>query len=162
MGPPSARIRCASDVRRTGRRHAFTLIEILFAVAIIALLASMAALRGGSAIAHARLDTARERVIANLTQYRERAVATSTTQKIVFSTTGYQVYEGAVATARESVNLTVDPYMLTSVSANFSTKAQVTFDPYGAASADGTIVLTGPGGTRTIAVVAQTGRVEGR
>lgn len=145
------------------RHPAFSLIEVIFVVAIVAVLAAMAMPRISSATFRYRADAAAQRVAGDLNLARKRASHGSTAQKVIFNVDAdsYRLpgwSDPDHPAAEYAVSLAGDPYCATIVSADFGGALEVTFDGYGVPDSAGTIVVQAGTYRRTISVDADTGR----
>ncbi len=144
-----------------GAACAFTLIELMLVVVIVALLASVAINRTASAITNSRVRMAAERVSADLALARERAISAGVTHKVLFEKASY---ESGTLAAFESgqvgppVDLSAEPYLLDQVEVDFDGGTAVTFDPYGTTSAGGVVKLTAGGVQRCVLLDSASGR----
>jgi general secretion pathway protein H len=152
---------CTRHPRGCAAAPAFTLIEVVLVVAVLALLASVAIVRTGGAITNTRARMAVERVAADLALARDRAMTSGAVYKVAFNKLTYQV---ATVAAFESgdpgpaVDLGAEPYRADDLTADFKGETSVTFDPYGSASVDGKVSVTVAGVQRTLSLDAMTGR----
>jgi prepilin-type N-terminal cleavage/methylation domain-containing protein len=143
--------------------RAFSLVELVLVLAIVAVVSAIAIPRYGNSITKYRLDAAARRIITDFAQARSQAMTTSQSQTIVF-TTATSTYQIAgvtgldVKTAPYAVDLRLDPYQATLVSASFGGSSTATFDAYGAAAAGGTVVIQVGGTQKTITLDADSGR----
>lgn len=148
-------------MRRTART--FSLIELIFVLAIIGILTALAVPRFGSSIAFQRADMAADRIVADLSLARERAVTTSSSLTVQFKP-GSNAYalQGMQHLDRSGdaydVDLSAEPYEATLVSADFGGDTEVVFDGYGVPDSGGTVIIQVGGETRTITLDAVTAR----
>jgi prepilin-type N-terminal cleavage/methylation domain-containing protein len=129
-----------------GDHRAFSLLELVIVLAILALLASMAAARFAAASTHYRLDAAARRVAADFALARSWARTTSRSQPVVFQAASgkYQlpnVRPLDTASGTYFVYLKDAPYKLDSVKVDFAGQTTVTFDAYGYPDRGGTVTL---------------------
>jgi prepilin-type N-terminal cleavage/methylation domain-containing protein len=148
---------------RTNPPHAFSLLELVLVLAIIATLAAVAAPRYAASATRYRADLAARRIVADLHLAHARAKAASASQTVQFSpsTNDYELpglpsLDGAAGTY--TVELSDRPYDATLVSADFAGDTQVTFDGWGIPDSGGTLILTVGSERRTVVVDAETGK----
>ena len=125
---------------------AFSLLELVLVVAIIAVLSAIALPRYARAVTRYRVQLAGNRIANDLGVARERARSLGASQSVSFDPAGdtYQIpglesMDGSGGTY--TVNLSDKPYKATLVSANFGGSTTVTFDGYGVPDNGGTIVV---------------------
>ena len=152
-------------MRSNPRQPAFSLLELVLVVAIIAILASMAVPRYGHAVLRYRADAAARRVVADLEVARKRAIHAGAARTVSFDAAAdsYQL-AGMMDPVRPSlpyvVSLGDEPYGATIVSVDFGGETQVTFDAYGlpvGEKGSGGVVVQVGGEARKIVVDSQTG-----
>ena len=154
----------AAKVSNTHRR-AFSLLEFILVIDIIAVLAAIASPRYAQSIARYRVDMAVRRVINDLTVARERARSLGTSQTVVFntSTDSYQIsgLEGLNdSSSTYTVVLSDKPYRADLISADFGGDSTVSFNGYGVPDSGGSVVLELGNTTKTIVLDAQLGKAE--
>lgn len=160
-----ARPPCSSrSLREPGRTKgpgsfalsAFTLIELLMVLAIIATMSALAVPRIMESEARWRVEGAARRIEADLEQARSTAIASSSSVEIAFGSTGYTITpsDGSAATA---VRLDNRPYLVAISSASFGGSRKISFDGRGAGSANGTVEVSGGGYACSVKVDATTG-----
>jgi len=139
--------------------RAFSLIELLMVVSIVAVLAAIAAPRYGAGIARYHADSGARRVAADLEHARSTARSESRKIKVVF-TVGGSIYRlGALAdflaaAQVQEVDLEPDPYASAFTSARFGGQPEIIFDGYGVPNTSGKVVLKSGSESRTINVDA--------
>src|SRR3954469_1258777 len=104
-------------------RRAFTMVELVMAMAIMAILAAIAIPRYASAISSYRARAAAQRIVHDLAQVQSLARTTSSSQTIVFSTTGYQISnlrDLDTASTTYAVQLSAEPYKAAIASVNLT------------------------------------------
>jgi len=140
---------------RRSKRSGFTLIELMVVVAILAILAVMAGPSFSSFMAQRRLKGAAEELMGDLQYARSESVQRNATMTVTFSTTGYEIKQGA--TSVKTVSL-ADGNAWGSGSS-----MSVTYEPVRATAtvANGPVVLgnSGTSGSLQVTVNAM-GRVE--
>ncbi len=157
----------------------FTLIEVMLIIAILAVLAVALILK--NPIERLKVNGASSRIKADIRYARKLAVSTQERAGITFNANGYSVFAnvvGAVLANSPSEGCSSDASgdfvvdftaarcsELSGLTLSFST-ATVAFDSLGspvdaggAAIGTQTVDVTGPGGTRTVTIETQTGRV---
>jgi type II secretory pathway pseudopilin PulG len=142
-------------------------MDLIVALAIIGILASIAVPRYGNFIARQRIDAAGQRINADLGLAQRQAKMASERHKIVFDVASnrYRIFkwdgsggtwETTASLERKSgayeVLLSEEPYNATLVSADFGGDAEVIFDGYGAPDSGGTVVVRVGRYTQTITV----------
>ena len=142
---------------------AFSLLELLLAMAVIGIMLAIAVPRYAVSATRYHLDAAARRIVSDLSLAQSRARATSKSQPVLFSVAAgtYQITGMATLDRKPgdyAVALAGDPYRVTLVSADFGGQASITFDGYGSPTRGGTIVIQAGGDQRTITVDAATGK----
>ena len=151
--------------RATSRhdRPGLTLLDLVVALLIMAVLASIAMPRYASSIASYRADAAAKRIAADLALAQRQAKISSSPQPVDFfpSTNKYSL-SGVKDLDRPqstySVDLAAPPYRATLVSANFGGDGRVVFDIYGTPDTGGQVVVAVGTWQKTIVVNRETGR----
>ena len=155
----------AGSTRRGERvRPAFTIVELLVVLAIIAVSAAIAIPRYGDSIARFRIESAARRVGADLGYARSIASGSSASTTVAFNvaTEAYTVGGAAHMDTRAAgylVRLAVDPYYAAIVSADFGGDAQVMFDGYGRPDSGGSVLVRNGAAQWRIAVEAESGAI---
>jgi prepilin-type N-terminal cleavage/methylation domain-containing protein len=136
-----------------GRRpavRAFTLLELVAVLLVLAIVGAMAAPRFAEASGRQRVDAAARRIAADLALARRQARTAGAAQSVTF-TPALNDYELAALQSLENskdpyiVELDRAPYDATLYSADFGGKVEVTFDGYGVPDSGGTVeVRVGP------------------
>jgi prepilin-type N-terminal cleavage/methylation domain-containing protein len=139
------------------RPRAFTLVELVLVMMLMAILAAAARPRYVAALANYRANAAAGRVAADLRMVRQYARKVSEPQSVVFDPTGNTYAASTLPDLNQpdigySVSLLTSEYQSDIVSASFGGSATVQFDIYGRPSAAGTVVLTAGGVQRTVEV----------
>ena len=159
----------APDRRRWRRNQlgsacAFTLIEVLLVLAIVAVVSAIAAPRFASSVTLHRVEGAAHRVAADLELAREHAMATSASQTVTFqdgADPGYtlvglthpdhpdQEYTVSLSDGYDAVQI---------ISVDFDGDAEIVFDMYGRPDSGGGVRLRVGDHYRTVEVDEETGR----
>ncbi len=147
---------CAHILPIQTPRPAFSLVELMICIAVMAVLAALAIPRYANATSNYRADAAARRIVADLSLARSQARLISKPLTVVFDTAAqrYQISGMEDLLHRTnvySVQLSDQPYRATLVSVSFGGgAAQVTFDQYGSPNTGGTIVVDSGGSRKTI------------
>ncbi len=149
-------------MKARGRQPSFTLLELVFVLAIVAILASMAIPRFSAATARQRAAAAARRVVSDLALARKLARQSGASQTLVFDLAAdtYQVagMPHPDHPAKEyEVRLAEEPYRAAILSADFGGQKQVVFDGYGMPDSGGTVVIEAASEKRTITLDKDTG-----
>ncbi len=142
---------------------AFSLIELIVVVVVTAILAAIAVPRFGNSMAIHRVDTAAQRIAADLTLAQRRARMTSASQRVVFKPAD-DTYELIGVNHMDHVDqayvvsLAAAPYRVEIVSADFGGDSEVNFDGYGAPDSGGTVIIRVGDFLRQIDLDADTGK----
>ena len=144
---------------------AFSLLELVLVMAILAVVSAIAMPRMAQASARYRVETAARRVAADLNLARTKALSASTSQSVVFtlSPAGYRLVGLADIDhpAQEyQVSLSAQPYTCELLQAGFAGSTSVLFDGYGRPNSGGTIELR-CGGWNKILTLEASGEVSG-
>lgn len=143
-------------------RRAFTLVELVLVIGIIAIAAAIAIPRYADALLRYRADAAARRISGDLALARSRANTTSTAHSVVFSVAAneYRIPEMADAStgAAYTVRLGDAPYRATLVSASFGGESQVSFNGYGVPNCGGALLIRAGSVERTVVLDATSGR----
>jgi prepilin-type N-terminal cleavage/methylation domain-containing protein len=153
-------------------RHAgrgFSLIEMTFVVATIAVLAAIGIPKYAQAINRYRVDLAAKRVVADLALARSSARASGLGQVVDFATptNGYTLTGLTASDGRAGqyvVRLSDEPYKATIGTVAFGTATpaaqSVRFTRFGTPEAGGTVVISSGGYSKTVALDPVTGTAE--
>ena len=143
-------------------RPAFSLLELIVTLVILAAVAAIAAPRYANSLTRYRADLAARRVVADLALARAKAQEASAGVEVEFELDDNEVtISGVEHLDRTSQDYTTDlaaePYWSQLVSANLGGDAKVTFDGYGVPDSGGTIGIRSGGEQRTIVLDADSG-----
>jgi type II secretory pathway pseudopilin PulG len=143
-------------------RTAFTLLELVMILAIVATLAAIAAPRYAAALTSYRADGASRRIVADLDLARATAQAKSATVTVFFDVNNDRYGIPGVPSLNDpgadvSVDLSRDPYRADLVAVSFGGSDRVTFDGYGSPDHGGVIVISCGTSMRTINLDLDTG-----
>jgi type II secretory pathway pseudopilin PulG len=139
-----------------------TIVELALVLGILAVLVAMAAPRYAGAMSRYHADLAARRIASDLDLARSRARSYSLSCTVTFSTAGNSYTVSGVQDLKNplntySVNLAEEPYGAKILSANFGGSPAVTFNGFGQALSDGTILVQAGQEKRTIAYCADEG-----
>ncbi len=144
------------------RTRAFTMIELVIVLLIISMLTAVAAPTFLDSLLFHRVESAARRVKSDLELIRSQARLTSAGQSITFTNSSYTLV-GVTSLDKPSsvytVDLSKEPFALSSATANFGGDTTVSFDGYGTPSSGGTVVLTAKSHQRTVSLNATSGEV---
>lgn len=128
------------------RRPAFSIVEVVFLVAIVAILGGIALPRYAGFIARQQTESAARRITSDLSLAQRQARITSTPQRVVFQSgdSEYQLPDLKDMDRKNSVytvDLSGEPYNAVVIAANFGAGTEIVYDGFGSASQPGTIVV---------------------
>ncbi len=144
-------------------RSAFSIVELVFVLTIMAIVCAIAVPRYAGATQDYQIGMAAQRIVSDLALAQNRANYGSTSVTLTFNTTSnsYQIAgmtDPDRPTQTYTVNLNVEPYRSTLVSASFGGSNQITFDGYGTPTQGGTVIITSGAQQHTITVDPTSGR----
>ena len=152
------------DGRSSGNfnRRAFSLIELLLVVAILAIFAAITAPRYAASLNRFRAEAAARRIAYDLSFAQSRARSMSAARTITFNVSGnsYQLTGEADLTSPTntySVNLAADPYFVSITTLSFGGNPSVTFNGYGVPNTAGYVQIGVGGLTKQISIDADSG-----
>jgi len=127
-------------------RRAFTIIELMIVVAVVAILALTAVVYGPEIVGRRQLEQAAVSVLQDLRRTQSDAMFKRTTRQVEFTvaTNSYTYQKSAASSQKVTIGGGVK--LVSAAFGSAPTSANVTFDPFGTPSGGGTVVLTGPGG----------------
>ena len=139
--------------------RAFSLIELVVVLAIIAAISSIALVRYSSSLSNYRLNITAAKIRADLEWARTRAQSTSSERQVRFvpDSNGYGIPAEPLrpnSSSRYLVDLTQSPYGVKLVSATFGSGSSVTFNAFGLPNSAGTVRVSAGSSSRTIRVSA--------
>ena len=162
--------RCANPAEPGSRRNtpgrlgqrAFTLMEMIILLAVVAIIAAAAIPMFGSSVSRNRLEAAARRVRIDLDGARDLARRTSQSVRVRYlAGSNAYIYDGVVNVDRPAdiyrIDLAREPYCAAIDSVNFGGDGDVIFDGFGTPDSGGTLVLRCGTSTRTIRLEAVTG-----
>jgi type II secretory pathway pseudopilin PulG len=128
-------------------RTAFTLLELVMILAIVATLAAIAAPRYAAALTSYRAEGASRRIVADLELARSTAQAKSATVTVSFDVVNDRYDIAGVPSLNDpgtdiGVDLSREPYHADLVAANFGGNDKVRFDGYGIPDNGGVIAVS--------------------
>jgi type II secretion system protein H len=154
-------------LRRRTRQSAFSLIELMLVIAIIAVVSAIALPRYASSLQAYRVTMAAKRIAGDLQLAQSRARSLSATRTVAFtaSSSSYQLIgetDLSKSTATYTVQLGDLPYRAQITSVQFGATlgtSSVTFNGFGMPNNGGSITLTSGNATRTIILAPLTGGI---
>lgn len=149
----------------TERHTGFTLIDLMMAIAVIAIVAAIATPRYANALTRYRAEAAARRVAADLELARQTAKSTSSSRTVAFNPAQHSYvipdvreFDSAGTTYR--VQLQDPPYQAQIVSVDFGGDAVLTFDGFGIPDSGGFVILQAGDYQYTVVVDPETGAAE--
>jgi prepilin-type N-terminal cleavage/methylation domain-containing protein len=142
--------------------RAFSLIELVTALAIASIVMAIAAPRFANSLSRNHAQNAAQRIVADLALAQRLARTTSLGQTVVFTvaSNSYSL-SGVTGLAGPSSSYTVllsnDPYESTLASAVFGATSSITYDRFGQPSSGGTIIVQCGAWQKTITVDPNSG-----
>jgi len=134
------------DDRSTSLRKAFSLLELVLVVAIVAVLAAIATPRYSASISRYRAQAAARRVVADLALARARAYATSTSVTVRLDVEGDKLVISAAAPmdgtgSNYTTDLREEPYQADIAEVSLGGDMYVIFDIYGKPDSAGKVLI---------------------
>jgi len=147
----------------TGRSfRAFSLIELVTALAIASIVMAIAAPRFANSLSRNHAQNTAQRLVADLALAQRLARTSSLGQTVAFNVAANSYsLSGVTGLAGPSSGYTVllgnDPYESTLVSATFGSASSITYDRFGQPSSGGTVVVQCGAWQKTITVDPNSG-----
>lgn len=128
------------------RRMAFTILELVLVLSIMAIFSAVAVPRFGNFFAQQRAESAVRRIETDIALARRRAKLTGTQRKVSFDVGGSLYTLPGITDPlhpgrQYEVRLLDPPYEATIVSVDFGGTTEVVFDGFGAVVTGGTVVV---------------------
>ena len=147
-----------------GGRLAFSLLEVVLVLLILATLSMLAVPRYAASLNYYRADLASKRIAADLAMARNNAWASGTRRTATFDVGGSSYVLAGIrgldrATADYAVGLSGDPYYAQILSVSFEGQSSVTFDGYGMPDRGGQIVVRVGSVQKTVVLDRNSGNV---
>ncbi len=147
------------------RRRSFTLIDLVMAIAVIAIVAAIATPRYANALTRYRAEAAARRVVADLALARQTAKSTSSSRTVEFdggddSYVIPNVRELDTAGTMYRVQLQDPPYQAQIVSVDLGGDWEITFDGFGIPDSGGFVIVQAGDYQYTVVVDPETGAAE--
>lgn len=145
------------------RSPAFSLVEVVLVLAIIATLAGLSIPRFANSLNHFGANGAADRIVSDLAWAQHRAAGRSAAQTVTFDPVNHAYTLNGVTdiddkVSEYTVDLTEEPYQARIISADFGGDAVVIFDGYGTPDTGGAIVIQVGDYQKTVTLDADTGR----
>ena len=149
----------------TDRHVGFTLIDLIMAIVVIAIVAAIATPRYANSLTHYRAEAAARRVVADLALARQTAKSTSSSRTVQFDAADdsyviSNVRELDTAGTMYRVQLQDPPYQAQIVSVDLGGDWQVTFDGFGIPDTGGFVIVQAGDVQYTVVLDANTGAAE--
>lgn len=149
--------------RAARERRAVTIVELVIVLLIMSIMAAAAVPTFFESLLHQQVEAAARRVKADLELVRNTARLTSAAQSLSFSGMSYTLSAEIVGlddpNERYAVDLSMPPYEVGAVRADFDSTQEVTFNGYGVPSSGGTVILKCGGHQATVSLDGTTGDV---
>jgi len=133
-------------MKSSSSKNAFTFIELLLVLSIIAILVSVSAVALRFIISAGNIQYAADRLIADLSRVRDQARIDQTSYTVTFNTAGKSytapLVKNPATLAAMNVSLAAPPYNITSLACSLDSQTAVTFNAQGFASPSGSITLS--------------------
>ena len=142
--------------------RAFSLLELVLILAIVATLAAIAVPRYGNALARYRADATARRIAADLELARATAMRESASVTVTFDV-GNNEYELLGVedlddpASNAGLTLSDEPYQSELTTALFGLDSEIVYDGYGAPDSGGMVIISCGEATRIILVNPDTG-----
>jgi len=139
------------------------LVELTIVVLIIGIMVTVAVPRFADTLSYHRAEAAANRIEADLKLARQRAIASSSSQVIVFTNGGDKYTLSGVEdldhpSLQYEVVLSEAPYHASLNSVSFGAASQITFNGFGVPNSGGTVVIQSGQYVKTITVDPNTGK----
>lgn len=139
------------------RRRAFSLVEVVIALAIVGTIAAIVAPRMASRMDRAALDAAAARIGREIELVRERARASSRSATVAIDLargrlTVAGIELGGIGDGSGVIDVSGSPYGVTIAAANFGGRSGIEIGPYGTPKRSGAIELRRGRDTRILLV----------
>ncbi len=152
---------------RTPGRLAFSLIEMLLVLVIMAVMAAVAIPRFGSAEARHRVEVAARRVAADLDLARQRARAAGADRSVIFHPAANRYHLPGVPHPDRpgspddyTVELGQAPYGAAISAVDFGGDAAIVFDGFGTPDSGGSVTICVGRYSKTVTVDPETGHAD--
>lgn len=146
----------------TSSRRAFSLIELVLVLSIVAIVAAIALPRYGRSTTRYRVELAAQRIIADLDYARSYARQTSQGVTVQFGDGADQLdipaAPGLKPGSAYQTQLAAEPYRVAITSPSFGGDADVIFDGYGMPDSGGTVDVQAGSLSITVTLDADTGK----
>ena len=149
----------------TERHTGFTLLDLMMAMAVIAIVAAIATPRYANALTRYRAEAAARRVVADLALARQTAKSTSSSRTVEFDAADDSyvipnVRELDTTGTLYRVQLQDPPYQAQIVSVDLGGDAKLTFDGFGIPDSGGFVIVQAGDYQYTVVVDPETGAAE--